>query len=202
MPRPRERINLQAGLSLNLATLRRQRFVVPGCTVGPRPIRWSYVATDETIAEGLITASMEGECEGWLRIRLGQLDQTIVLIACPRHFGGRQWYFMCPVMNRRASVLWKPPGATRFCSRQTWGRQVAYSTQFMTPTDRAHHMKAKISTRLSRIGGYDPNHWDFPPKPKGMRWRTYNRFEQCFERYENVLDAGLTAVVARFLGQK
>jgi hypothetical protein len=28
------------------------------------------------------------------------------------HFGGRQWYFMCPVRNRPASVLWKPSGDT------------------------------------------------------------------------------------------
>ena len=90
MPRPRERVDLNAGLSLSLPNLRRQRFVAPGCFIGPRTIRWSYVGTDETIAEGTITASMEGEREGWLRIRLGQLDQTIVLVARPRHFGGRQ----------------------------------------------------------------------------------------------------------------
>ena len=34
--------------------------------------------------------------EGSLRIQIGELDQTIILIALPRHYGGRQWYFMCP----------------------------------------------------------------------------------------------------------
>lgn len=73
---------------------------------------------------------MEGEYDGWLRIQIGELVQTIILIPRPRHFGGHQWYFVCPVTNRYCSVVWMPPGATRFCSRQTWRRQVAYASQF------------------------------------------------------------------------
>src|SRR5262249_29311982 len=34
----------------------------------------------------------------------------------------RQWFFQCPATYRLATVLWKPPGAGRFCSRQTWDR--------------------------------------------------------------------------------
>src|SRR6266436_7800698 len=89
---------------------------------------------------------MSGQSEGSLRIQLGRLDQRIILIAHPRHFGGTQWYFMCPVRNRPASVLWKPPGATRFCSRQTWGRQVAHQSQFNDWTKRAHDVTAPSSS--------------------------------------------------------
>jgi hypothetical protein len=72
--------------------------------------------------------------EGWFRFEADGLDQRIILVARPRHFGGAQWYFICPVMNRRASVLWMPPGAERFCSRQTWGgRVIAYRSQFLGP---------------------------------------------------------------------
>jgi hypothetical protein len=70
---------------------------------------------------------MGGKHEGWLRIQLGNLDQWITLLPHARHFGGRQWYLICPIKDRPVSVLWKPNGAKRFCSRQTWGRQVAYS---------------------------------------------------------------------------
>jgi hypothetical protein len=35
------------------------------------------------------------------------------------------------------SVLWMPPGANRFCSRQAWGRRVAYASQFADPDNRA-----------------------------------------------------------------
>jgi hypothetical protein len=29
--------------------------------------------------------------------------------------------------------------------------------------------------------------WDLPPKPKWMRWRTYDSFERKFDEYENFL---------------
>jgi hypothetical protein len=140
---------------------------------------------------------MRGPIEGFLRIKMGELDQRIILLRQQRHFGGGQWYFICPVMNRRASVLWKPPGATRFSSRQTWGRRVAYQSQFLSPTDRVWNMKAKINRRLCETGGYDPDDWDFPPKPKWMRLRTYERHEQRFDRQEKRLDAEIDRALAR-----
>jgi hypothetical protein len=57
------------------------------------------------IATGIISANMSGQSEGWLRIQLGKLDQWITLVTRPRHFGGKQWYFVCPVTNRLASVV-------------------------------------------------------------------------------------------------
>ena len=104
---------------------------------------------------------------------------------------------LCLPKNRRASVLWKPNGATRFCSRQTWGRQVAYQSQFNDVTNRAHAGKARIKARL--IAGLDPDEWDFPPKPKWMRWTTYNRYEARFDQYEEVLDYGCATLVAKLM---
>jgi hypothetical protein len=140
---------------------------------------------------------MSGSEEGWLRIQIGRLDQWITLIARPRHFGGWQWFFMCPYLGRRCMVLWMPPGAISFACRQRWGRQVAYASQFGDRISRAHHGKSKIHARLCRIGGFDPDEWEFPPKPKWMRWRTYNGAEEKFNRYEAVLDEGLMRVAAR-----
>ena len=36
------------------------------------------------------------------------------------------------------------------------------------------------------ISGLDPEEWDFPPKPKWMRWPTYNRAVEKFDKYEEV----------------
>jgi hypothetical protein len=94
-------------------------------------------------------------------------------------------------------VLWLPPGATRFCSRQTWRGQVAYASQFESPVDRAHRGKAKIKAQL--IGTCDPAAWDLPPKPKWMRWSTYQRFVERFDQYEDSLDDHLIGVVARLM---
>jgi hypothetical protein len=189
MPRPRQRACLESGLKLDLNKLRRQGGVRPGAKVGPNVIQWTNTYTCEEFASGLITTNMEGQFQGWFRIQLGRLDQWIDLVAQPRHFGGCQWYFECPTTYRRCSVLRMPPGKHRFCSRLTWGRRLAYASQFLDPDHRAHRGQAKIKQRL--IGDCDPDEWDLPPKPKWMRWATYNRFVERFDRYEAILSEGV-----------
>jgi hypothetical protein len=138
---------------------------------------------------------------GILRVEFGDgSQQEIALTSRPRHFGGKQWYFLCPRTNRSVSVLWRPPGARWFASRQAWGRQVAYESQFQDATGRAHHGKQRIKARL--IGSLDPDEWDLPPKPKWMRWKTYNRHEEKFDHYEAVLDNGCAVLVAKLMGLK
>src|SRR3954454_3012667 len=192
------RAKLENGLKLDLNRLAKRGFVRPGASTGPISISWTHSYWGH-VGSGLISADMGGPSEGFLEIKLGSTSQRIILVRQPRHFGGGQWYFICPVMNRRVSVLWKPPGATRFCSRQTWRRQVAYHSQFISPTDRAWHMKSKINTKLCEIGGVDPEDWDFPPKPKWMRQRTYERMEGRFNAQEDKLDRHIEQAAARLL---
>jgi hypothetical protein len=187
MPKSRQRICLQEGLKLDINLLARRGLIAPGSATSPHAIRW--VNSDgEMIASGWISADMRGDVEGSLHIQIGQFQQTITLATLPRYYGGRQWFFLCPVTNRRASVLWLPRGERQFASRKAWPGKVAYSSQFMTPADRAHLGMERIKQRL--IGELDPEEWDLPPKPKWMRWRTYQRFVERFERYEAALDAG------------
>lgn len=196
MPRDRQRVCLQEGLKLDLNHLARSGFVLRGGYSGPVDIRWTHSYWGE-IASGTISADLTTYPEGWLRIKLSDLDQRFVLVSRPRHFGGQQWYFMCPIKNHPVSVVWRPPGATRFCSRQTWKRQVAYQSQFSDVTGRAHLGKARIKRRL--IADLDPDEWDLPPKPKWMRWVTYNRMVEKFDRYEAALDYGCF-IAAKKLG--
>jgi hypothetical protein len=189
MPRSRSRVCLQDGLKLDLNRLTRRGFVQRGCYGGVRGIKWTHSYWGE-VASALISADLSDPSSGWLRLQGGGLDQMISLATQPRRFGGHQWYFVCPVTGRLASVLWRPPGAKGFCSRQVWGRQVAYASQFLDRDNRAHHGQSKINARLSYIGRLDPEEWDFPPKPKWMRWKTYERYEARFHRYEEILNYG------------
>ena len=198
MPRTRQRVCLESGLKLDLNKLRRQGLVKPGVE-NRGAIRWAYTYTGEEIAKAVITSNMVGTHEGWLRVQLGSLDQTITLVPKPRYFGGYQWYFVCPVMNRYASVLWMPPGAKHFCSRQAWDNRVAYASQCQTPFDRACRGQAKITAKL--IGEHDPDEWDLPPKPKWMRWRTYNRYMKKFNAYEETVGPRLSELVRCFLDE-
>lgn len=202
MPRDLQRSCLQDGLKLDLASLlRRSRLVRNGYTP-PIWLQWtsSYWGV---IATGTISASMVGDRDGWFSVCLdGGREERFDLTAAPRHFGGRQWYFICPLTGRRCSVLWRPNGATRFASRQAWGpRRVAYRSQFLDQTGRAHHQKSKISNRLCERGGFDPDEWDFPPRPKWMRQRTYERIEAAFDRQEDILDGGLAVAAVRLMAK-
>jgi hypothetical protein len=198
MPRDRRRVCLQDGLKLDLNRLARTGFIKFGANVGVRGITWTHSYWGD-VATGMISADMSGKDQGWFRIQVGNLNQWVSLVPQTRHFGGRQWYFVCPSTNRLASVLWKPSGAIQFCSRQSWGRQVAYQSQFNDATNRAHSGKARIKSRL--IADLDPDEWDLPPKPKWMRWATYNRHIEQFDRYEAVLDYGCAALVARLVAK-
>ena len=81
--------------------------------------------------------------------------------------------------------------------RQEWGRQVGYTSQFLTPRDRAHRGMTRLNAHLCSLGGLDPDQWDLAPKPKGMRWATYKRAVEKFDRYEENLNEGLMGVVAK-----
>jgi hypothetical protein len=194
MSKARQRACLQEGLKLDINLLARRALISPGSATGPHAIRWVN-SSDEVIAIGWISADMRNDIEGSLYIHIGDLEQTITLVTLPRHYGGRQWFFVCPVTNGRASVLWLPPGAQHFASGHAWPGQVAYSSQFMTPMDRAYLGKERIKQRL--IGELDPEEWDLPPKPKWMRWKTYQRYVERFEEYEAALDRAALSRVTK-----
>jgi hypothetical protein len=195
MPRDRWRVCLQDGLKLDLNHLIRQGTVRPGLSTGPYLIAWTR--SGAVIGSAVITASLCDPETGRLRFQANGVDQLITLVSCPRHYGGRQWYFVCPVTNKRASVLWRPPGAKEFCSRQAWGRKVAYRSQFLSIYDRGHSGKAKIKARL--IGELHPDDWELPPKPKWMRWRTYERLAERFDAYDDMTYPDDSALIAKLI---
>ena len=92
-----------------------------------------------------------------------------------------------------------PSGARQFCSRQAWRKQVAYASQFESPAGRARCGREKIKFRL--LGNCDADDWDLPPKPKLMRWRTYNQHVQRFESYEDVIEEQTFGVLARLMNR-
>jgi hypothetical protein len=197
MPRPRYRACLEDGLKLDLNHLFRKGFVKFCANIGTRGIYWRNSHRGE-IASAVITADMTDPSHAWLQIAMGGFVQQITLVSRPRYLGGHQWFFECPATGGLASVLWKPPGARKFCSRQAWGRQVAYRSQFQNASDRACLGKERIKARL--IGDLDPEVWELPPRPKWMRWATYNRYVERFDDYEEMLDKAAISSVLKRLG--
>jgi hypothetical protein len=199
MPRSRQRATLEAGLKIDINRLIRNDVITRGsyrcCSIA-----WTDGFSGEQRATATITADMRDPEEGWFHISIGDATQRIPLWTMPRHFGGHQWYFACPRRHIPVSVLWMPPGASTFASKKHWGRQVAYQSQFLDQTNRCHKGQAKIRTRLCSIGSFDADDWDFPPKPKWMRQRTYGAAEAKFNRYEDMLESGTWELMNRLKG--
>jgi hypothetical protein len=196
MPRHRRRVCLEAGLKLDLNELMRKGCIMPGAR-SSFSMSWMNNYSGEEIGRADFNSDVTNRHEGRLDIKMNERQQTIFLVPRPRRFGGSQWYFVCPFENRCCSVVWRPPGARDFRCRQAWEPQVAYASQFLDRDNRAHRGKAKIKARL--IADLDPDEWDLPPKPKWMRWRTYNRYVERFDRYEAILNEGVEELWAKLV---
>jgi hypothetical protein len=194
MSRTRRRICLQEGLHLDLNWLARNRFIEKGIRSPERGVRWTHPDCGD-VAVGVVRADMRDFDAGWLHVRIRGFSQVITLVGLPRHFGGRQWYFVCPVTGRPASIVWKPPGADQFCARYAWGDKVAYLSQFGNWIDRAHLGKARMNAKLA--GQSNPDAQTCLPRPKRMRVASYNHIVTRFDAYQSKLDNGLKAMISR-----
>jgi hypothetical protein len=142
----------------------------------------------------------DGHRRGRLRLQHPDFDQTIELTATPRHFGGCQWYWLCPMTGYRCSILYKPYGRTVFASQKYWRRRrMAYRSQFLAPHNRARQGIKRIEARLG-----DKDDDDTLYKPKWQRWGTFNRYcerldvcDSVIEAHESVLDARLMRCLVR-----
>ena len=99
------------------------------------------------------------------------VDYRVRLTSTPCHYGGRRWWWICPMSGRRVAKLHLPPGGTVFGARLEY--RLAYRSQRITALDRSHERQRRIYRRL----GADYKDFEQPPplRPKGMHRRTYER---------------------------
>jgi hypothetical protein len=173
MARPRERIPLEDGLKLDLNKLHVKSTAHGEPT--QRIICWEPRYSGDARTIGLLICRLASATRGSVRLLVHSLDQRIDLVAAPRHFGGVQWYFVCPLLRQRASVLWMPQGANCFASRQAFGSQFAFTSQFETSIYRAHLRAHQVSCRLSGKNYSEIYHISPPEKPRYMHRSTYEK---------------------------
>lgn len=197
--RPATRPQLDGGLKLDLYRLKRQGWLVPdGSTSGT--LTWRNVRTGEEIsAIGFaITADAES---GSARLtytttlhsgeRIAS-DYTIDLVSTPQPFGGRRWWFLCPVTSAKAAMLYMPAGQTRFASQAAL--RGSYRTQRISPRDRTMELAQDINMAMGGNG----NLFDaFPEKPPQMHQSTYQRRRERAERAKGQSLAALGAWLDR-----
>lgn len=175
--RPATRPQLDSGLKLDLYRLKRQGWLVPGASTSGS-LTWTNKRTGAQLA-AIGFAITAGEETATARLTYttalhdgGRVasDYSIALVSTPQPFGGRRWWFLCPVTGSRAAVLHMPAGRTRFASQAAI--RGSYRTQRISPRDRTMELAQDIRMGMGASG----NLFDaFPPKPPRMHWSTYER---------------------------
>jgi len=145
-------------------------------------LRWSR--------RGVEIASIGLKCEGdrlILRYQDGKRsgnptnhEYPVCLERTPCNYGGERLWFRCPARGcgRRVRILY---GGEIFACRQC--HNLAYESQKESEEDRATRRAWAL---IDRVGGldfgtlFDP----LPPKPKGMRDRTYQRLEWHYAHFQ------------------
>jgi len=120
---------------------------------GWRKGSFSWRCGEEQVAALEYSTSMSPE-EGtlWLRYTAdGQfMHYTVTLVSTVPHYGGRRWWFKCPVKGIRVAKLYLPPGATQFASR------LAYNLTYLSSQRSGWRKRSdKFFRRMARRLGRD-----------------------------------------------
>jgi hypothetical protein len=102
----------------------------------------------------------------------GAQDYTVKLTATVPTHGGLRWWMLCPRTGQRCGKLYLPNGARVFACREAY--RLFYTSESEGALDRA--ISRSLAARR-RLGCTDTDTLELPfcPKPKWMRWRTYER---------------------------
>jgi len=99
-----------------------------------------------------------------------QHHQTVMLLVTRPHLGGIRLWFVCPVTTKRTRILYLPDGRKQFASREA--HNLAYRSQAESNLFR---MITQAQNIRARLNGDLSIHGPFPPRPRGMHQRTYDR---------------------------
>lgn len=122
--RPRTRTVLEDVPRLHLPSLIADGTVMPG-EVQRTAHAWSAPDGREVLVT--IVAEMKAD-RGQIVVqpRAGRA-YVVQVVSDPQPFGGRRWWFVCPITRRRAAALYQPWEVAPFASRQAHG--LTYRTQ-------------------------------------------------------------------------
>jgi hypothetical protein len=170
------RDKVESSRSIDVNQLHREGCLRPGWWGG-----WQWTRDGEKVASINLRAE-EDRLNLTYRVRIAggdweDVEETVRIVRIPCRFGGTRPYFSCPgVVNgtpcgQRVAKLY---GSGRyFLCRHCYG--LAHASQSEEPWDRALRRASKIRMRL---GGEPGMSEAFPPRPKGMWQRTYERLRR------------------------
>jgi hypothetical protein len=187
-------MKVEAYWSIDVGRLHRDGCLKPGSWGA---LKWTRGGE----SEASINLRTEADCLRLsYRVHIGggeweNVTETVDLVRMPCRFGGTRPYFICPgvACGQRVAKLYGP-GLRYFLCRHCY--RLAYASQSQ---DELGRLRRRANKAWQRLGGDPGTASDFPPRPKGMWRRTYERLcEQAVEAEERADDA-LLPFVARLL---
>ena len=175
--------------SVDLASLRRRGMLADS---GTRTLTWSR-GGEITASIGVVAVERGVHLIYRVRERDGDwqdVDELIPYVWTPTQFGGRRQWLQCPGCSKRCRIVYS---GTRFRCRRCL--QLRSASQYEPPGLGGVDQADKIRKRLGDNDGSAFEQDEFPPKPKGMHWKTYRRLEQ---RYDDQQFRWTRAALAKF----
>ena len=109
---------VEEGLILGVKDLVAIGALDPGWRKGS--LRGNRVPKQSHLAIQLVHVLPERNGTLWLRYTVDgkSMYYTVTLVSTVPHYGGRRWWFICPIKKIRVGKLYLPPGASQFASRK------------------------------------------------------------------------------------
>lgn len=175
--------------SIDLAWMRQQNMLGPGYAGSIQWSRGDDVTASisyrtESTGLRLIYRVQHSDCEQH------DVEELIPFTWTATNFGGQRRWFRCPSCLRRSRVIY---GGAYFRCRRC--HDLNYESQYEAMTFRAASQRHKLRRRLGQSGSLsDP----FPPKPKGMHWKTYERLQTRDKILEQLWVTGMSIWLLRY----
>jgi len=192
---------VEDGITLDINQLIKHRSFRPGWHVGGT-LTWSNTSRQLVASIGYEANLLHPQMASarlCYTINSVPKDYRVWLEATPCSFGGRRWWWTCPLSGRRAVKLHLPPGTTVFAHRSAY--RLTHQSQRDEPIQRSHTRQRRLYRRLGAT--YDHYGQLPPPRPKGMHRATYERIlaelDVAMETHEEIFTQGASALIGRML---
>jgi hypothetical protein len=166
----------------------------------PRLFSWAWTTDGERMASINVQTERHSVMLKYRSRSYGEdwsdVEQHIAIAWTPCRFGGERPWLVCPVRSngvycgRRVTKLYSAGRlfACRICYRLT------YASQQESVLHRGLGKSQKIRMRL---GGSPNMSEEFPDKPNGMHWRTYEQWRRVHDVAEERSNIGLRSYLER-----